>query len=334
MLKPRFIFAPALLAAMLIGWGAPASAAPLEVSLGHTQPTNSSYDLTARKFADLVTEKSKGEIKINLFPSSQLGGEVKMIQAARIGSLDMVITSQAVLGPTIKEYTIFDIPYLFDDTVQGNKVLASPVGRKYLDMLPKYNLIGLDFLYVIERDILTAKKPVRNAHDFQGLKLRVLQAPGYVKTIEALGAQPTPMAYGEVYLALQQGVVDGSDFGPESVALDKFTEVAKYFNLTKMQYLPALMVFSKTKWEALTPEQQKIIQEASTETMTKYAPDIYQQVNDKALQDMKAAGMTIIESDRADVKEAVREVKTTLLNGIPNGQSLYDEIQAAKGASK
>lgn len=332
MSKMKITFVQALLAASLIGLSSGAAAAKLEVGLGHTQPTNSSYDLTARKFADLVSEKSKGEIKVNLFPSSQLGGEIKMIQAARMGSLDMVITSQAVLGPTVKEYTIFDIPYLFENTAQGNKVLAGPVGRKYLEMLPKYNLVGLDFLYVIERDILTASKPIKNALDFRGLKLRVLQAPGYVKTIEALGAQPTPMAYGEVYLALQQGVVDGSDFGPESVALDKFTEVAKYFNLTRMQYLPALLVFSKKKWDTLTPEQQKVIQEASTETMTKYAPDIYQKVNDKAIEDMKAAGMTIVDSDRSSVSDAVKGVKLELFKTIPNGQSLYDEIQAAKSA--
>ncbi|WP_269500040.1 TRAP transporter substrate-binding protein [Castellaniella sp. S9] len=316
------------LAAAMAGLALGAQAATLELQLGHTQPVNSPYDLTSHKFAEIVAQKSNGDIKVNVFPQSQLGGEVKMIQAARLGSLDMVITAQAVLGPTIKEYMIFDTPYLFDDIEQANKVLAGPVGRKYLDMLPKYGLVGLDFLYAIERDIASTK-PIKNAKDFEGLKLRVMQAPGYVKTYEMLGSQPTPMAYNEVYLAMQQGVVDGGDFSPESVTLDKFTEVADYFNLTKTQYLPALLVYSKKKWDALPPETQKLLQDASAETMT-HAAGFYKQTYDQAMAELKQSGMTIIDSDRADIKKAVVDVKTELFKSIPDGQKLYDEIQAAK----
>ncbi len=324
----NFSSAKLAFAAVLASLAFGAQAASLELQLGHTQPPNSPYDLTSHKFAEIVAKKSNGDIKVNVFPQSQLGGEVKMIQAARLGSLDMLITAQAVLGPTVKAYTIFDIPYLFDDIEQANKVLAGPVGRKYLDMLPKYGLIGLDFLYAIERD-LASTKPIRNAQDLAGLKLRVMQAPGYVKTYEALGSQPTPMAYNEVYLAMQQGVVDGGDFSPESVTLDKFTEVAKYFNLTKTQYLPALLVYSKKKWDALPPETQKLLQEASAETMT-YSAGFYKQTYEQAMADIRKSGMTIIDSDRADIKKALEGVKFELFKAIPDGEKLYEEIQAAK----
>lgn len=314
----------AALSSLMLG----AVAAPIEMSLGHTQPVNSPYDLTSHKFAEIVAQKSNGNIKVNVFPQSQLGGEVKMIQAARVGSLDMLITAQAVLGPTIKAYTIFDIPFLFDDIQQANRVLAGSIGREYLDMLPAYNLIGLDFLYAIERDIASSK-PIRNAKDFHGLKLRVMQAPGYVKAYEQLGSQPTPMAYNEVYLSMQQGVVDGGDFSPESVTLDKFTEVSKYFNLTKTHYLPALLVFSKKKWDALTPADQKILQDASHETMV-LAKGFYQQTYDQAMLDLKKSGMTIIDSDRADIKAAAIKANADLLKSIPDGQKRFDDIQKAK----
>src|SRR5690606_38556371 len=136
-------------------------------------------------------------MKINLFPQSQLGGEVKMIQAARIGALDMLITAQAPLVNTVKEYSLFDVPYLFDNLDQANKVLTGPVGKQFLDMLPKYNMVGLGFLSAMERNVFSAR-PVNNVGDMEGMKLRVMQSPGYVSAYKSLDVLPTPMAYGDL----------------------------------------------------------------------------------------------------------------------------------------
>lgn len=330
MLKVMSFAATSAVVVGLAGFCVNVSAATLAIDLGHTQNIGNPYDLIANRFSDLVSEKSGGSIKINMFPQSQLGGEVKMLQAARMGSLDMVITAQAPLSPTIKDYMIFDIPYLFDDFEQATKVLSGPVGRKYLDMLPRYGLVGLDFVYAQERDI-ASNRPIRNAQDFHGMKMRVLQAPGYVKTYEALGAEPAAMAYTEVYLAMQQGVVDGGDFPPPSVTLDKFTEVSKYMNMVKLQFLPIMLVASKKKWDSYPEDAQRILREASQETMRNYAPVAYNKTYQEAMDQLaKTPTMTIIDSDRADIKKAVQGVTRQLIKDVPNGQQAYDEIQAAK----
>src|SRR5690606_12198628 len=136
------------LSAIALSFGAGAASAAVSLNLGHTLAPESHYQIAGEKLAELVAQRSNGEMKINLFPQSQLGGEVKMIQAARIGALDMLITAQAPLVNTVKEYSLFDVPYLFDNLDQANKVLSGPVGKQFLDMLPKYNLVGLGFLSV------------------------------------------------------------------------------------------------------------------------------------------------------------------------------------------
>ncbi|MDM5201128.1 TRAP transporter substrate-binding protein [Fictibacillus enclensis] len=296
--------------------------------LGHTLAPDSHYNVMAKEFAKLVEKKSKGTIKITVFPQSQLGGEVKMIQGVRSGSMDMVVTAQAPLENTIKEYSIFDVPYLFDSIDQANKVLAGEVGKKYLDMLPQHGLVGLGFLSVAERNVFSSK-PIHKVTDMHKFKVRVMQAPGYVKAYESLGAQPTPMAYSEVYLSLQQGVVDGGDTSPDQFVMDKFVEVSKYYNKTKVHYLPALLIMSKKKMDALTPEQQKIIQESSKEAL-QVGIDYYKKAYDEAIKTSKQKGVKIIEPDLSEFKKATEKAQNDLLTEIPNGKKLFDEIQSAK----
>lgn len=300
----------------------------VELNLGHTLAPESHYQATAVKLAELAAQKSGGTIKINVFPQSQLGGEVKMIQSARTGSLGMLITAQAPLTNTVHEYSIFDLPYLFDSLDEGNKVLGGPVGKKFLDMLPQHDLIGLGFLTVIERNVF-GSKAINKPEDMKGMKVRVMQSPGYVKAYEAFGSQPTPMAYSEVYLSLQQKVVDGGDTSPDQFVMDKFIEVAKYYNKTKVHYLPVLLLMSKQVWGTLSANQQKALQEAANEALA-YNKEFFKKSYDDSIAKMKAEGVTVVETDIEAMKKAAQPVYETLLKDIPNGKALYDEIQAAK----
>jgi tripartite ATP-independent transporter DctP family solute receptor len=278
--------------------------------------------------AELAAKKSNGQIKINVFPQSQLGGEVKMIQAARTGGLDMFITAQAPLVNTVKAYSLFDMPYLFDSVDQANKVLSGPVGKEFLDMLPKYNLVGLGFLSVMERNVFSSK-PINSGADMAGMKLRVMQSPGYVKAYESFGAQPTPMAYGDVYMSLQQGVVDGADTSPDQFVMDKFVEVSKYYNLTKVHYLPALLIISKAKWDKLTPQQQAIVKSSADEALAD-SRAYYKKSYTDSIERMKKAGVTVVEPNLAPMKQTSSKVDADLLANIPDGKKLYDKVQAAK----
>ena len=306
----------------------PVHAQTLELNVGHTLAPDSHYQVATTRMAELAAKKSNGQIKINVFPQSQLGGEVKMIQAARTGGLDMFITAQAPLVNTVKAFSLFDMPYLFDSVDQANKVLSGPVGKEFLAMLPQHNLIGLGFLSVMERNVFSSK-PIKSGADMAGMKLRVMQSPGYVKAYESFGAQPTPMAYGDVYMSLQQGVVDGADTSPDQFVMDKFVEVSKYYNLTKVHYLPALLIISKLKWDKLTPQQQAIVKSSADEALAD-SRAYYKKSYADSIERMKKAGVTVVEPNLAPMKQTSSKVDADLLANIPDGRKLYDKVQAAK----
>ena len=309
-----------------------ASAQAVSLNVGHTLAPDSHYQIATTKLAEIAAKKSNGQIKINVFPQSQLGGEVKMIQAARTGGLDMFITAQAPLTNTIKAYSLFDMPYLFDSVDQANKVLGGPVGKEFLDMLPKYNLVGLGWLSVMERNVFSSK-PIRSDKDMAGMKLRVMQSPGYVKAYEAFGAQPTPMAYGDVYMALQQGVVDGADTSPDQFVMDKFVEVSKFYNITKVHYLPALLIVGKPSWDKLSDAHKKILQESAAEALAE-SRAYYKKSYDDSIANMKKAGVQVVEANAGNLKQTSAKVNDALLANIPDGKALYQKVQDAKKAVK
>lgn len=307
-----------------------ASAAPVSLSLGHVLNTDSHYQAAGQHLAQLLKERSNGEITLNLFPQSQLGGEVKMIQAARAGALDMFVTSSAAMVNTIPEYQVFDTPYLFDSVDQGNAVLGGTVGQRFMDMLPKYNLMGLGFLSVMERNVFSSR-PVRSAGDMKGMKLRVVQSPGYVKAYEALGSQPTPMAYSEVYLSLQQGVVDGAETSPDQFVMDKFVEVSKFYNKTRVNYQPAMVIMSKARFDKLSPEHQKILTESAAEAMA-VGIEYYKKSYAESIEAMQKAGVEVVDPDMDSLMARTESVRSETLKGIPNGAALFQEIDDAKKA--
>lgn len=308
--------------------GFSAHAEQVQLNLGHTLSPDSHYQFMAQRMAEIAARKSNGEIKINLFPQSQLGGEVKMIQAGRTGALDLFVTAQAPLTNTVKAYSLFDVPYLFDSVDQANKVLSGPVGKEFLAMLPQHNLIGLGFLSVMERNIFSAR-PINKGADMSGMKVRVMQSPGYVKAYESFGAQPTPMAYGDVYLALQQGVVDGADTSPDQFLQDKFVEVSKFYNRTRVHYLPALLIASKSKFEKLSPKHQQIVQESATEAL-QAGRDFYKKSYAESMDKMKKAGVQVVEPDVAAMKAQTTKTTEALVAAIPDGKALFDKVQKAK----
>lgn len=305
-----------------------AQAQQLQLNLGHVLATDSHYQVATTRMAELAAQKSNGQIKITVFPQGQLGGEVKMVQAARIGGLDMFVTGQAALVNTVRAYSLFDVPYLFDSVDQANKVLSGPIGKEFLGMLPRYNMVGLGFLSVMERNVFSSK-PIRTGADLAGMKVRVMQSPGYVKAYESFGAQPTPMAYGDLYMALQQGVVDGADTSPDQFMMDKFVEVSKYYNLTKVHYLPALLIMSKPKWDELSAEQKTILQQSADEALAE-ARAYYKKSYDESIAQMKKAGVTVVEPNLAQMKQTSSKVDESLLSNIPDGKKLYEKVQAAK----
>jgi tripartite ATP-independent transporter DctP family solute receptor len=319
---------------ILAGAGAASANAQEKVvmKLGHTLAPDNHYQLTAQVFAREVAQRTGGKVEIQLFPQSQLGGEVQMAQALRTGTQELMISAQAPIDNTIKQWQIFDTPYLFSDMDQANRVLQGPVGRKFLDMMPPVNMIGLTWLAVGERNLFTAKKPVASLADIKDLKVRVMQSPGYIAGYKALGANPTPLPYNQLFLALSQGLVDGADTSPEQFVQDKFQDIAKHFYISHVNYLPVVLAMSKSAWSRLSPDQQKAFQ-AAAGVAAQFDLKEYRREYDAAIDTMKKHGTQVTVVDTASWVAATRSAREELLSNIPDGQALYQEISAASKAS-
>jgi len=306
--------------------------AHLVLRLGHVQTIDTHYQLAALEFARLVKDKTNGRIEVAVYPQSQLGGEVQMTQAVRTGTQDLAIIAQAVVENTVKEWQIFDVPYLFDSVDQANRILQGPVGITFMNMLPQHDLVGLAWFSCLERNVFTATKPVRTLNDLKGLKIRVLQSPGYVSAFRALGANPTPLAYSELYLAVQQGVVDGGDTPPDQFVKDKFLEVAKNYSLTRINDQAIVFLMSKAVMDKLPKDDQNAILDAAKQA-AQYDIKLYKDDTDKALKEIEQKGVHIIHVDTKPWIEATNAIRADLISKIPSGEPLYREIVAAKAAA-
>ena len=299
------------------------------MKLGHTLAPDNHYQLTAQVFAKEVAQRTHGRITIELFPQSQLGGEVQMTQALRTGTQELMISAQAPIDNTIKQWQIFDLPYLFNNMDEANAVLQGPVGRKYLDMMQPVNMVGLTWLAVGERNLFTTKRPVNSLADLKDLKVRVMQSPGYIDGYKALGANPTPLAYNQLFLALSQGLVDGADTSPEQFVQDKFSDVAKHFYMTHVNYLPVVLAMSKSAWSKLSPDDQKIFMD-SAHVAAQFDLKEYKREYDAALATMKQNGIQVTVVDTKSWVAATQPARDELIGKIPDGAALYKQMTDAE----
>lgn len=324
--------AAVLVTAGLVGAGAARADDKIVMKLGHTLAPDNHYQLTALVFAREVAQRTHGKVEIQVFPQSQLGGEVQMAQALRTGTQDLMISAQAPIDNTIKQWQIFDMPYLFSSVDQANQVLQGPVGRKFLDMMPAVNIVGLAWLSVGERNLFTAKRPVSSLVDMKDMKVRVMQSPGYIAGYKALGANPTPLPYNQLFLALSQGLVDGGDTSPEQFIQDKFSDVARHYYITHVNYLPVVLAISKHSWTRLSPDEQKAFQAAAA-VAAQYDLKEYKREYDDAIAKMKRNGTEVTVLDTQPWAAATQKARDELLSKIPDGPGLYQEINAAKGSA-
>ncbi len=303
------------------------------LKLGHVLAPQNHYHVTSLEFARLVKEKTGGKVEVQVFPQAQLGGEIQATQALRTGTQDLTIVTTTAIENTVKEWEIFDLPYLFNSIDEGNAVMQGPVGKKFLDMLPKYNLTGLCWFSVLERNVFTTKKPIGSLNDISTMKIRVMQGPGYISGYRALGANPTPMAYSQLFLALQQGLVDGADASPDQMIQDKFYEVSKFYQLTHIQYSPVIFMIGKPSLDKLPPDLQTAVREAGVEAC-KFDIARYRKDYEEGLATLKSKGMEIRTIDTQPWIKASEASLTSLLKDIPDGPALYKDIVAARSAAK
>lgn len=285
---------------------APAAEFKAVMKLGSTQPADHPYMVGAKKFSDLIKERTNGRIVINLYPSSQLGkGEREMVESMQQGTIDLVVSSTGPLGGFSPSMNILDIPYLFRDNAHVDAVLDGKIGRDLLNDLEKHNIIGLAFWENGFRHLTNSKVAVKEASQAKGLKIRTMENKVHLKAWDTAGLNPTPMAWGELYTSLQQKVIDGQE-NPVAVFYSaKFWEVQKYFSLTYHVYSPSPLMMSKKKFLAMPEADRKIFSETAME-VAKFQRKLNRDEEARKLKEMTAQGLTIIEDvDKASFAKAM-----------------------------
>ncbi len=226
---------------------------------------DTSMGIGAAKFSELVKEKSGGKITVQLFPGGALGGDVQTIAAVRGGTIEATNLSAGLLVSVVKEFGLFDLPFLFQNDDEARAVVDGAFGKRLNDALAQNDLVGLGYWGVGFRHLTNNKHPVTKLEDVAGLKIRVLQSPIYVDMWNAMGANAVAMPFPEVYGALEQGTVDGQENPYATVASNKLYEVQKYLSETQHIYFVAALIFSKSVWDQLNDDERAILQEAAKE---------------------------------------------------------------------
>lgn len=282
----------------------------------------------AKKFADIVAEKTKGRYEVQVFHSSQLGDDLGLMEKLKMGTLEMTFPSTSPIAAFDKRFMMFDFPFLFKNEKIADKVLDGPFGDKMLKALEQNGIVGLAFSENGFRDLTNSKREVAKLEDFKGLKIRTMQNPVHLESFKLLGANPTPMAFGELFPAMQQGTVDGQENPIPTIYNSKFYEVQKYTTLSHHFYTPFILMFSKKIWDTIPAEDQKIFREAAKE-----GAKVVREVNRKQTKDLipllEKGGMkvtAISDSDLKVIQEAVKPVFDKYKGQV--GAQLMDEFLA------
>jgi tripartite ATP-independent transporter DctP family solute receptor len=282
---------------------------PVTFRFAHTLPATDSQNIAALDFAKRVEARSNGQIKVRVFPNGALGNDGTLVTGVRSGTIDIGVTGNPFLTGISPNLNVLDLPYLFENEAQAFKVLDGPTGRGLLDDLDNYGLKGLAFWEIGFRSFANNKKPVGQAADISGLKVRTTPNPAHIKAFELLGANPQPMAFTEVYTALESGAIDGHENPPTLILSSKMYEVQKHLSLTRHAYTAGLVFMNKRKFDKLTPENQQIMLEEALRAAG-YQRELNAKNQEAALKELQQHGVEInanpdIESIRKIVKGPV-----------------------------
>jgi tripartite ATP-independent transporter DctP family solute receptor len=283
----------------------------------------------AQKFADLVAAKSGGKLKVSVFPNAVLGSDPQNLSAVRGGTLDFTIMATGLLAGLNKEFMVFDFPFLFRDFKEAYALSDGPIAKNLLARLDQQGIVGLGIWDLGFRNITNSKRPISGLDDIGGLKLRVIASPIYIETFKALGANPVPMTFGEVYGALESRAIDGQDNPVAVIETAKFADVQKYLSLTRHLYTGMPLLMSKKTWDTLSPDERGIIQVAAEEAKADERKAIQtQEVEsiDRLRKAMQVNEVTAAELDR--MREKVRPVveKFAMEVGEPLAKQVSDEL--------
>ena len=325
-MKKTIIFMLTIFTAFAISLGT-ATAAPIKMKLAYVVPETQSTHIAAVKFFKPYVEKhSKGQIIVELYPNGQLGGDRQVIEAVGLGTIHMTIPAVAVLSGFEPKFQVFDLPFLFNSKKEVYNALDGALGNKLNSLLPPLGLKNLAYAENGFRMITNNRRPVAKPSDLSGLKIRTMENPIHMATFRALGANPTPMSFGELYTALQQKTVDAQENPIPLIYTSKFYEVQKYCSLSSHVYAATVLLVNDAWFNGLSKDLQKVLQDASIIYRTEQRK-ISDQQDKEMLASLKKSGMKVNEITPEQKKaftKATASVYSEFANSVKGGQELID----------
>lgn len=297
------------------------------IKLGHgldiTHPVHKAMVFMGER----LREKSDGKMQIDIYPNQQLGSERECLELLQIGSLGMTKVSTGVMENFAPGLRVFGLPFLFRDRQHRFNVLEGPIGEDFLNSSIDKRLKGLTFYDAGSRSFYS-KTPIKGPEDLQGLKLRVMESQTAINMVKNLGGSPTPIAWGELYTALQQGIVDGAENNLPSFYLSRHYEVCKYFILDEHTALPDELVIGTPVWNQLSAQEQKWLKEAAMES-SEYEKEIWRKAELHALEEIKKAGVQVIEANKDEFRDLVKPMYEEF-SLDPEMRAIIEKIQNVK----
>lgn len=254
---------------------------------------------------------TNGRLSVQMFPSMQLGGEKETIEQTQIGAIQLLRVSAGTVGPIVDEINVVNMPFLFKNMAQAERMMDGPIGQELLDKITanaNAGLVALCWMNSGSRSLYNTKHPIKSIEDLKGLKFRVIGNPIFVDMMNALGGNGVAMGYDQVFSALQTGVIDGAENNMPSYVFSNHFTAAKYYSLTEHLIIPEVMVFSKRSWAALSSEDQSLVKKFAREAQLEER-DLWNKYEQQAMDKAKAAGCEIVEiADKAPFQNAVKPV--------------------------
>ena len=293
-----------ILVLALVGGGGVADDVTV-IKLGHGLDTAHPVHMAMVSMGERLAEKSGGTMRVDIYPSEQLGSERELLELLQIGSLDITKVSAATMEGFAPSYQLFSVPYLFRDREHHFAVLEGEIGRELLLAPQQYLLRGLCYYDAGSRSFYTKDRPIETPDDLAGLKVRTQESRSAIAMVNLLGGSATPVSWGELYSALQQGVVDAAENNPPSFHLSHHYEVCGYYSLDEHTTIPDVVLIGTKTWERLTPQQREWLQEAADES-AQYQKQLWQEASQEALEAVQEAGVEVNYPDKAPFIEKVQ----------------------------
>jgi len=321
-MRNRIAYSLVIFVSVLLLSGCKAISDTKSLKLAHgldpTHPVSQAMEYLAERCEEL----SDGKLIIDTYPSGQLGSEQQCVELLQIGSLAITKVSAAVMESFTEDYKVLGIPYLFKSKQHSFDVLDGPIGDQLLLSTEPYWIRGLCFYDAGARSFYTLNTPVDHPDDLSGLKIRVMRSITALETVKALGGSPTPISWGELYTALQSGVVDGAENNPPSFYTSRHYEICKYYALDEHTMIPDVLIISKKIWDGLTEQEQKWLQQAIDDSVIKQR-ELWAKSEKESLEEVQKAGVTVTYPEKEPFAARVEHIPEL----YKDNERLYQLIQ-------